>query len=163
MENIPLTATHSRNVTFSTYKPRTICEGGFYSPAFDAVAKAGGVTTDAAYPYDITVNQCDVTKNDYIVTVTKYNEVVGQQNMINHILYGGALAVVVDASMMSGYTSGIFNNCPATRVNQGVQIVGVNVDEGYWIIRNSSGKWWGDKGYMKLALVRPSPVTAQTI
>ena len=80
--------------------------------------------------------------------------------MIEYVLGGGTLAVVVDASDWGAYTSGIFSNCGSVfRINHGVNIVGVNVPGGYWIIRNSWGTWWGDKGYMKLALVSTRPLS----
>jgi cathepsin L len=148
------TALHftSLSLIFST-DPVPSCDGGNYFSAFGAVAKAGGVTYDKAYPYDIAARQCDKTKNDYVVTVTGYHRLEGQQNMINHVLNGGTLVVAVDASAMGSYTSGIFSSCPATYANHAMQIVGVNVDEGYWILRNSWASWWGDQGFLKLALV----------
>ena len=74
--------------------------------------------------------------------------------MIDYVLGGGTLAVVVDATNWGAYKSGIYNNCVGKhKINHGVNIVGVNVPGGYWIIRNSWADWWGEKGYMKLALV----------
>ena len=89
----------------STY-PEPSCAGGNYLAAFGAVAKAGGITTNSSYLYDITAGKCDTTKNDYVVTVTGYHRVEGQQNMINHVLNGGTLVVAVDASAMGQYKSG---------------------------------------------------------
>ena len=140
----------------STYTPPT-CNGGFYTTAFDYVAKAGGVTYESAYPYNTTLLQCDITKNDYAVTVTAWNHVMGQQSMIDHVLNGGTLAVAVDSSNMIYYKSGIFTGCDQSVEDHAVQIVGVNVEGGYWIIRNSWGTDWGENGYMKLALVRYDP------
>ena len=151
---IPLTSTYFRNVFFLSTYPKPSCDGGNYLDAFNAVAAAGGITYASAYPYNITKRKCDVTKNDYAVTVTAYKRVAAQQDMINYVLNGGTLVAVIDASGMGPYKSGIFSTCTSTYANHAVQIVGVNVDEGYWIIRNSWGSWWGDKGYMKLALVR---------
>ena len=75
--------------------------------------------------------------------------------MINQVLAGKTLSVAVDANQWGSYQSGIFSGCSDIHnVNHAVNIVGVNLDEGYWIIRNSWGSWWGDNGYMKLALVR---------
>jgi C1A family cysteine protease len=89
------------------------------------------------------------------VTVTNWHRLADEQAMINYVLAKGTLSVVVDATLWGPYRSGIFSNCGSIlSINHAVNIVGVNVDEGYWIIRNSWGTWWGDKGYMKLALVR---------
>ena len=146
---------------YSTYTPPT-CNGGFYTTAFNYVSDAGGITYESAYPYNITTRRCDITKDDYAVTVKAWNIVQGQQAMINYILGGGTLVVVVDASEISSYQSGIFpvSSCTLGYANHAVQIVGVNVAEGYWIIRNSWGDWWGDKGYFKIAMVCTSVITA---
>ena len=107
------------------------------------------------YPYNISALTCDYSKNDYTVTVVNHFKVSGEQSMINYVLAGGTLAIVVDASGWSSYISGIYSSCkPIYTINHGVNIVGVNVTGGYWIIRNSWGDWWGERGYMKLALVR---------
>jgi hypothetical protein len=70
--------------------------------------------------------------------------------------------------MMSSYRSGImtekFLNCSSTRneVNHGIVIVGYGTNKGeeriygnetcedYFIIRNSWGSQWGEKGFFKL-------------
>ena len=119
------------------------------------MAKTGGITTEALYPYDTTTSYCDRSKNDYAVTVTMSYRVEGEQAMINQVLAGRTLSVSVDANQYGPYKSGIFSGCGVNyNVNHAMNIVGVNVEEGYWILRNSWGTWWGDNGYMKLALVR---------
>jgi Papain family cysteine protease len=131
------------------------CNGGFPTTAYDYVAVAGGLTTEALYPYDISTSLCDLTKNKYAVTVVMSYRVIGEQAMIDQVLAGRTLSVAVDASDWGQYRSGIFAGCPANyNVNHAVNIVGVNVPEGYWIVRNSWGTWWGDQGYIKLAMVR---------
>ena len=104
---------------------------------------------------------CDSSKNDYTVTVVNHYRIPGaqdnirEQNMINYVLAGGTLAITVDASDWSFYKSGIYSGCGANyTINHGVNIVGVNVTGAYWIIRNTWGAGWGERGYMKLALVR---------
>ena len=150
--NIALTVTSLLFYDTSTYTPPT-CDGGFYTTAVDRVAEVGGVGLESAYPYDFSVLQCDSSKNDNLVTTTKWTRVEGQQAMIDYVLGGGTLVVSLDASNMGSYKSGIFSGCVQTFADHAVQIVGVNVEEGYWIIRNSWGDWWGDNGYLKLAIV----------
>ena len=119
------------------------------------MAKTGGITTEALYPYDTTTSYCDRSKNNYAVTVTMSYRVEGEQAMINQVLAGRTLAVSIDANQLGPYKSGIYSGCGVNyNVNHAMNIVGVNVEEGYWILRNSWGTWWGDNGYMKLALVR---------
>ena len=131
------------------------CLGGFPQTGYGYVAKAGGVTTEDQYPYDVMTSYCDTSKNNYVVTVTNSYRVVGEQAMINQVLAGRTLSVAVDAHQWGPYQSGIFSGCSVNyNVNHAVNIVGVNVPGRYWIIRNSWGSWWGDNGYMKLAMVR---------
>ena len=131
------------------------CLGGFPLTGYGYVARIGGLTTEALYPYDVMTSFCDASKTNYAVTVTMSYRVEGEQNMINQVLAGRTLSVAVDSNQWGPYKSGIFSGCSVNyQVNHAVNIVGVNVLEGYWIIRNSWGSWWGDNGYMKLALVR---------
>ena len=136
-------------MSFSTY-PQPSCDGGNYLTAFDSVAAAGGVTYDSAYPYNINARKCDTSKNNYPVTVTAYHRVEGQQNMINHVLNGGTLVVAVDASGFGTFKGGVFSNCPSPTANHAMQIVGVNVEEGHWIVRNSWGPGFGMDGYFTM-------------
>ena len=74
--------------------------------------------------------------------------------MIAYVLSGGTLAVDIDAKAWSNYQSGVYSEC-ATKfdINHAVNIVGVNVTGEYWIVRNSWGTKWGEKGFMKIKLV----------
>ena len=131
------------------------CLGGFPLTGYGYVARVGGLTTEALYPYDVMTSYCDTSRNNYAVTVTMSYRVEGEQAMINQVLAGKTLSVAVDSNQWGPYKSGIFSGCSVNlNVNHAVNIVGVDVPGGYWIIRNSWGSWWGDNGYMKLALVR---------
>lgn len=145
----------------SSYKtPRNGCLGGNYAVAYNGVRDAGGITFEDFYPYHI-INDispvCDLTKNDYTVTIKSWLTIQrNEQAMIDYVLTKGPLTAVVDATNWGFYVNGTFSGCsPKLKINHGVQIVGVDVVEGYWLIRNSWGSDWGEGGYMKLALVRP--------
>lgn len=60
---------------------------------------------------------------------------------------------MIDASNLSLYGSGIYSDdCSSIKSdgNHGVLVVGYTPD--YWIVKNSWGTKWGEKGYFKLAM-----------
>jgi hypothetical protein len=50
-------------------------------------------------------------------------------------------------------TSASATTSTTTSINHCVQVTGVNVKDGYWIVRNSWGEDWGANGYIQLKLV----------
>ena len=139
----------------STYTPPN-CKGGYYRDSFKYLQTVGGVTREDMYPFNVSAPTCDETKTDFAVSLTKVNQVVGEQAMIDHVLGGGTLAVRLAAIDWQHYVSGVYSNCgPSPYINHAVQIVGVNVPGGYWIVRNSWGASFGYDGNMRLALVCP--------
>lgn len=141
-------------VCFSTYSDRNGCDGGDQYQAYDKVTELGGITTDWRYPYNEANTFCDTTKSNYVATVTKINRILTEQEMIDYVLTKGTLAVVVAGIPWFSYVSGIFSSCTsADELNHGVNIVGVNIVEKYWIVRNNWGPSWGENGWIKLAMV----------
>jgi C1A family cysteine protease len=70
----------------------------------------------------------------------------------------GPIALHVDASSnaFQMYTTGVVNTPSCfSQINHGVTGVGYGVEKGqkYYIIRNSWGTKWGDKGYIKIAAI----------
>jgi len=129
------------------------CDGGNTETAFEYVKNAGGLETDEVYPYtsyyDVTGN-CVSNSADYVVTVDDYYSLSDEDSMISHIFSTGPISVCLDASSWSSYVSGIITTC-GMDVDHCVQAVGINMDEGYWIVRNSWGTEWGNEGYIWLA------------
>ena len=70
----------------------------------------------------------------------------------------GPVAVTVDAEspIFSGYTSGVINSAGCgTDLDHAITAVGYGNDgtQDFYIVRNSWGAAWGDKGYLKIAAV----------
>ena len=72
--------------------------------------------------------------------------------------YGPIGVAVCAGDKFQGYGSGIFNTDEKSAcgggINHAVVLVGWNDDlgpgNGYWILRNSWGTWWGENGYMRI-------------
>jgi C1A family cysteine protease len=128
------------------------CQGGNTETAYLYISAAGGLTRSSDYPYTSfygTTGTCDTSKTNYVVTVDGYYAVEGEEDMKNYVLSTGPLSICLDASDWATYESGVVSSC-GTDIDHCVQVVGVNTDEGYWIIRNSWGTSWGESGYIRL-------------
>jgi cathepsin L len=70
-----------------------------------------------------------------------------------------AVAISASCSAFSYYKSGIIDNimCPQTGINHAINIIGwgtnTTTNTDYWIVRNSWGTSWGDKGYAKFKII----------
>jgi C1A family cysteine protease len=67
-----------------------------------------------------------------------------------------SVTVAADSSVFQRYTSGILNSkACGTRLDHAITAVGYGTQGGqdYYIVRNSWGSSWGDKGYINIAAV----------
>ena len=120
------------------------CNGGLMTNSFKFV-KDNGIVTEAEYPYVARQNACKIASGPF--KVSGYTEVKNCNDLANAIT-GRPVSVAVDASNWSPYKSGVFSNCK-TSLNHGVTLVGVS--GGNWIIKNSWGGSWGEKGMIRLS------------
>jgi len=71
-----------------------------------------------------------------------------------------SVTVAAESSYFMGYTGGIVNtpNC-GTQLDHAIAGVGYGVENGqqYYIIRNSWGPTWGEKGYIRIAAQKTGP------
>ena len=128
------------------------CGGGNTETAFEYVKNAGGIESETQYPYtsyyDVT-GDCVSSSKNFVVTVDNYYSLSDEDSMISHIFSTGPISVCLDASSWSSYVSGIITTC-GMDVDHCVQAVGINMEDGYWIVRNSWGTEWGNEGYIWL-------------
>jgi len=66
----------------------------------------------------------------------------------------GAVSVAIYASDrgFGNYAKGVFQGCSSKRINHAVLAVGYGTEGGvpYWLVKNSWGGNWGDKGFIKM-------------
>mmetsp|Transcript_27708 Transcript_27708/g.61126 ORF Transcript_27708/g.61126 Transcript_27708/m.61126 type:complete len:335 (+) Transcript_27708:34-1038(+) len=130
------------------------CNGGWTEHAYNYVKNAGGLESNADYPYTSSsgvTGTCHSESSKYKIDVVSYTTVNGETNMANYVLSTGPLSVCLDANNWNSYRGGIMTQC-GKQVDHCVQAVGVDTgSNGYWKVRNSWGTSWGESGYIRLA------------
>jgi len=79
----------------------------------------------------------------------------GDEELMKKLVYehGAVVATVKAAGPFSSYGGGVFSGChPGSATDHAISVVGYGTEGGvdYWLIKNSWGTWWGDKGYIKI-------------
>jgi len=139
------------------------CNGGFMSTAFEVLIKMGGVETEKDYPYEGRNDKCHFNKNLTKVHIDSYvNLTQDESKLADWLAQNGPIAIGINALPMQFYFGGVSHPwkifCNPENLNHGVLIVGFgktastkhNKVQPYWIIKNSWGKSWGEKGYYRI-------------
>uniref|UniRef100_A0A0G4GSY4 Peptidase C1A papain C-terminal domain-containing protein n=1 Tax=Chromera velia CCMP2878 TaxID=1169474 RepID=A0A0G4GSY4_9ALVE len=146
------------------------CNGGLPSQAFEYIKYAGGLYTDAKYPY------IEGSGGEHPERTCQFK---GSKSSIGAVVPGGAVNItaddeseLLDAVALVGpvsiafevtddfrfYSSGVYTNpkCHSTpdKVNHAVLAVGFGTTEDgddFWVVKNSWGSTWGARGYFNIA------------
>jgi cathepsin F len=133
------------------------CNGGLMDNAFQYLISNGGIETDKDYPYTGKGGACKVDKTKQVLKVVSFEDISKNEEEIAKVLQEvGPLSVAVNATPFQFYAGGILKptktSCNPARLNHGVTLVGLGEENGvkFWIIKNSWGSGWGEKGYIRL-------------
>jgi len=121
--------------------------------AFD-YAKANKMDTESDYPYKGKDATC--AAKGTIDMVASYEDVTPEDpEALATALENGPVSVAVDGASLAFqfYFGGIVKHFCGTSLDHGVLLVGSGKegDQDYWIIKNSWGASWGEKGYIRVA------------
>jgi len=138
------------------------CNGDWPSTPIDHAKKVGIPTTAAYGPYEARRSQCKSFDTARLLKIKDWGYVGSEQGVppvqsIKDALakYGPlAVAVAADSAMNNPGDKVIRGS--SRSINHAVILVGWKDDPslsegGYWIMRNSWGKSWGENGYCKIA------------
>ncbi|XGW04737.1 hypothetical protein V3C99_015703 [Haemonchus contortus] len=146
------------------------CQGGEVGNVLE-YAKTHGLVEEGCNVYRAVNGQCDpfhrcgtcwpgsctAVKNYTRYYVTEYGKVSGRENMMAEIKKGGPIACSITCTPEFDfhYTGGVYAQRTEKEIepNHIVSVTGWGVDgKGveYWIVRNSWGEEWGEKGWYRV-------------
>ncbi|GMP33974.1 hypothetical protein CsSME_00007055 [Camellia sinensis var. sinensis] len=133
------------------------CNGGLTDLAFEFIKRKGGITTEENYPYNAADGTCDVSKENHpVVSIDGHENVpANDEDALMKAAANQPISVAIDAggSDFQFYSEGVFTGGCGTELDHGVAIVGYGTTlDGtkYWIVKNSWGTEWGEKGYIRM-------------
>jgi xylem cysteine proteinase len=127
------------------------CDGGLMDNAFNYIIQNGGIDTEADYPYTATDGTCQTTQN--VVSIDDYADVPeNNETALVQAVSVQPVSIAIEASGrdFQHYVTGVFTGKCGTDLDHGVLLVGYGTTAGYkhWIVKNSWGTSWGQKGYI---------------
>lgn len=136
------------------------CGGGYMTNAFRYVQDNGGIDSEEAYPYVGEDQPCRYNSTGMAAQCKGYKEIPmeNEHALAVAVWKVGPVSVGIDATLSSFqlYHKGVYYDpsCNKDDINHAVLAVGFGVTvkgKKYWIVKNSWGEEWGNKGYILMA------------
>lgn len=136
------------------------CKGGEMYLAFE-YAQTNALETEDTYPYKAYDQDCKHDASNGKVKTSGFQRVPkGSVAQLKAAIAQGPVSVAIqaDSEVFQAYDGGILNSSDCgTELDHGVLAVGYGTDtitnQDYYIVKNSWGGSWGDKGYIRIAAV----------
>lgn len=151
------------------------CHGGDPHTAYKYIINAGGLESNTDYPFTDSgpdaqscnlndkCGQCKFEKKEIDASITSYRNVTesdhasgnpGNETKLAEVLASeGPISVCIDSDPWRFYAQGILSY-GARNLNHCVQLIGFDSTNSvpYWILKNSWGEKWGEKGYIRMEM-----------
>ena len=152
------------------------CNGGLMTNAFNYV-KDNGISTQSAYPYKASDQSCKATSGNKFKITGYANVPANNSAQLKAAIERQPVSVAVqaDSPVFRHYTSGVLTSTDCgTNLNHGVLVVGYHTTGAHflrgrpyhfygselphYIVKNSWGPDWGDRGYIRIAITEGAGV-----
>jgi C1A family cysteine protease len=127
------------------------CSGGNIDAAFEYIIQ-NGECSESEYPYKATDGTCK--KCTPVGKIDGYIDIPDETSILPELQKGPvSIAVEADQTVFQFYSGGVLDDpsCGES-LDHAVLVVGYGTDQGkdYWIVKNSWGSTWGEKGYIRI-------------
>jgi len=115
-------------------------------------AKANPIERESDYPYTAQNGQCKYNRAKGVVQAKQVFQVPANNNaQLKAAVNKGPVSISIEADQTAFqyYNGGIISSGCGSQTDHGVLAVGYG--DGYWIVKNSWGPNWGEKGYVRIA------------
>lgn len=135
------------------------CKFGYKEEAYDFIVENGGIASEAKYPYKGVDKTCNVKKagsTNSVARIKGYENVpANNEKALLKAVAKQPVAVYIEGGerAFQFYSSGVFTGKCGIDLDHAVTIVGYGTtDDGvkYWLVKNSWGTKWGEKGYVRM-------------
>jgi cathepsin L len=129
------------------------CQGSTQWLGFNYTLGAG-ITDEKDYPYNARTGTCAPRKIKKVGGIKGCVRLPANNYtlLMNAVANIGPISISAAAEPWQMYESGVYNGNCGTDVDHAIQAVGYGTDGGknYWLVRNSWGGSWGEKGYIRI-------------
>lgn len=133
------------------------CAGGWPEAAYNYMVENQGISSEARYEYQGRDGICDTKKaSEHAAKISGHENVPpkNEEALLKAVtVQPVSVAVNGKAREFQLYGGGVFSGKCEPSIDHAVAVIGYGVSEDgtkYWLIKNSWGETWGDKGYMRI-------------
>jgi hypothetical protein len=122
--------------------------------AFEYFAK-NGWESEQDYKYTAKYGACAYDKSLTVASNKGYHTVpVDNDQQLMAAVVQGPVSVAIDMSMLYQYKGGVFTGCqPNSQTSHGSLVIGYGSDNGqdFWLLKETWGLEFAEKGFMRIA------------